>query len=200
MSTDADLCAPMEFYSAPMKFYNAPMKFYSTPMKFYSLSTEFMKSSLDKDFLIYKICTFLKSTRLAHFWNLQNLHVANAASDEAGVICFGVEAQSRLEQHDMSEQSAPNPSVSGYKVTESRLRKHRDGDWGWRLSGHCASRVSSYKRRSQCRAVLSRSRTTRVEYNLWSFTALVASHFPTHRILLKIFRALHLFQFVGRSE
>jgi hypothetical protein len=67
MSTDADLCAPMEFYSAPMKFYSAPMKFYSTPMKFYSLSTEFMKSSLDKDFLIYKICTFLKSTKLAHF-------------------------------------------------------------------------------------------------------------------------------------
>jgi hypothetical protein len=48
--------------------------------------------------------------------------------DEAGVICFGVEAQSRLEQHYMSEHSAPNPSVLGYKMTESRLRKHGDGD------------------------------------------------------------------------
>jgi hypothetical protein len=48
--------------------------------------------------------------------------------DEAGVICFGIEAQSSLEQHHMSEHSAPNPSVSGYKMTESILRNHDDGD------------------------------------------------------------------------
>lgn len=48
-----------------------------------------------------------------------------------------LEAQSRLDQHDMSEHiatvnsrqfRAPNPSGSGYIVMESRLREHGDGD------------------------------------------------------------------------